>query len=147
MKKIAFALLVAAGVGSSFSAMAAGVAIPPPGTSIATADCTLLGEPVNINLSKNVQGGYLCNEATTTIKVATCHVAGSRKAKTVQCTMDDSDPAAITYSPTGCAAGVASVEISDYTAFGGTSKGGSLGTYELGGPCTADSVLAVSLFD
>ncbi len=146
MKKIALAVLMATGAGASFNAMAAGTNITT--NPITQTMCPLLGEPVVINLSKNVSGAWQCEEITTTIRVAACHAAGSRKAKTVQCTGEDTDLDGVLdkFSPTGCADANSTVDIADYTAFGGTSKGGSLGTYELGANCTDGSVAGITLF-
>lgn len=41
--------------------------------------CSLLSEPVRMNLSNNVLGSYGCNLNFAIIGVATCHVAGRKK--------------------------------------------------------------------
>ncbi|MFC5771809.1 hypothetical protein [Thauera sinica] len=144
MKKLIPLFMMIAGVGASFGASAQ-TALPPNGGPVTTTACTVLSEQVTLNLSKGVHGAFNCDEATNAIKVATCHEAGSRKPTTVNCVAQGSEPD-ITYTPAGCAAGVASVEISDYRAFTANSRGGGVGTAQLGGACTDSSLSGLGGF-
>ena len=147
MKKIISVLLVAGGIGVSFGAHAealnasSATTIGPEGGS-APATCVLLGENVTINLSRAVHGAYECDEATNAIKIATCHETGSRKATVVNCTAQGEEPN-ITYTPEGCTAETPSIEITDYRGFNANSRGGGVGTAQLGGSCEDSTVEAI----
>lgn len=147
MKKLAHAMLLTAGLGLSMSAIAAGTDIPDDGV-IDEVACTLLGEQVTINRSKDVLGAYQCVEATTTIAVGMCHQSGSRKARVYDCVGIDTDADSVPdlWAPQGCAAGVQNVTITDYVAYGGNSRGGKLAPFNLVGNCDQAKMNAIDLF-
>lgn len=136
MKKNILALLFISAAGISTLAGAAEI---KSGTAITTADCKLLGEQVTLNLSNNVSGAYSCNEITSTINVAACHKAGSRKSMDVKCAIvtpeDGATPAV--WNNGSCKATTDTFESSDYRGYVASSKGGSVAQKELGGNCTA----------
>ena len=142
MKKVAYAILITAGLGMSAAAMAAGTAITS--APITSNECELLADQVRLTLSTNVHGAYSCNEITNTIKIATCHEAGSRKQAEVECV-----PVGSGFNSPGCTQAGQQVTIADYRAFIGSSAGGQVTATQLGGPCDKDSnsVSALSFFD
>lgn len=72
--------------------------------AVATTDCSLLSEDVNINLSANVFGAYACNTADNVIAVATCHPNGRKGAVQVACDPVANPAATPPYTPpAGCA--------------------------------------------
>ncbi len=151
MKKLAIAALVSLGLGASFSASAAGTAVPTDGSKITNADCSLLSDSVKVNLSSNVKGAYSCNDATNTIKVGTCHDAGSRT-DTLTCkvigTDDSVDPPVDSYNHASCtAADEVITGVTDYKGFFASSSGGSVGDAFLGGACTQTQLNAHWHFD
>lgn len=138
MKKSIFALFFIVAASTSMAASAAEI---KTGTPITTTDCKLLGEQVTLNLSNNVSGAYSCDEITSTIKVAACHKAGSRKAMDVKCaivTQAEGDEDAVWNDPS-CKETTDTFESSDYRGYVASSKGGSVAQKELGGNCTAAS--------
>lgn len=75
----------------------------PIGGQVTPDDCALLGENVNLNLSANVVGAYVCTDGIDKqIGVATCSVAGRTVPRTAQvpcgeagqpaCNQDGSQP-------------------------------------------------------
>ncbi len=83
MKKIAACIAITLGVMST-QAFATEI---KSGTPIQAGNqgCELLADAVSINLSSNVFGAYNCAKDNNTIRVATCHKAGSRKSGTIAC--------------------------------------------------------------
>lgn len=110
--------------------------------TVASTECSLLGETVTLNLSSGVKGVYKCNEATSVISVAACHSTGSRKPKAIPCAADPDDTATppTKFLPAGCTAATGTVTISDYSAFKAGSNGGAIVQDVLGGNCADASV-------
>ncbi|MDH5785904.1 MAG: hypothetical protein OEZ16_09905 [Chromatiales bacterium] len=149
MKMITRAFLFAVAFMASAAAMAAGTAVTS-GAPITNTDCTLLGETVTLNLSSNVFGAYQCIEIDNEIKVATCHKAGSRKATSLPCQVVGTDPgtgASVYNNPACTGATGETFEIADYRGFIASSTGGSVGTTDLGGNCTAATVGGLAHFN
>lgn len=148
MKKVAYAILITAGLGMSAAAMAAVEAIKS-GVLITSENCELLVDHVRLTLSTNVHGAYSCNEETNTIKIATCHKAGSRKPADIPCAVvytdpEDDDPI---YNSDECANPEnQKFTISGYRAFIGSSTGGQVAATELGDSCDDDSVIGLGFF-
>ena len=149
MKKLAY-LLVAAGIGVSFPALADPMAIPDDGAVTAGEgnDCELLSENIRVNLSSNVVGAFNCNVATNTIWVGTCHNAGSRNASltcaqigfeddgtTPKFNHSDCDAAAV-------AAGTVIEDAADFRGFFAQTSGGSVAPSFLGGSCSEEVLTA-----
>lgn len=134
MKKISFAIFAGVAMLAAQSATAAGTKVPS-GTAITINDCQLLGEDATINLSKNVLGAYNCDVINTEIEIGTCHEAGSRKPKTLDCTGTDLPVA-------GCSTG-ATYDIPDFSGFTASSMGGTVSPVPLGGNCTDAAVQAL----
>lgn len=134
--KVAIAVLAALPLFASAAAI-------PSGTAITTAQCTLLGEQVTLNLSNNVSGAYACDETASTITVAACHKAGSRKPTDIPCAVvtpaNGTTPAV--YNDSSCTgAPNQTFEITDYRGYVASSQGGSVAAQDLGGNCTAQSI-------
>ncbi len=150
MKKIIYTMLVAAaGMMTSFAATAAGTAIVS-GTAIPNdaTGCELLSEPVTLNLSKNVFGGYQCDLILNSIKVAACHKAGSRKATTLTCQVTGTNAdGSSQWNDTSCAATTDTFDIADFRAFVASSTGGSVAPAVLGGACADGTVTALGHFN
>lgn len=148
MKKVAYAILITAGLGMSAAAMAAGTAITSD--PITSNDCELLADQVRLTLSTNVHGAYSCNKITNTIKIATCHEAGSRKPTDIPCaevgTDEESGDPIYNFSECTGAEGQ-KVTIADFRAFIGSSAGGQVAATQLGGSCDDGKVSALSFFD
>ncbi len=109
------------------------------GQAITGTDCVLLGDNVTLNLSNNVIGAYSCTELTSTIKVATCHSSGSRKAGNVKCVVvgenEEGDPI---FNASQCTAAGEDIEqAAAYRAYAASNKGGSVGQVALNGSCTS----------
>jgi hypothetical protein len=136
MKKIA---LVFAGI-VSLAAASAGAAAMPAGGKIDTTACPVLGEPVTLNFSKNVNPAYSCDDTTSNMRVATCHTGGSRKPLEVVCKGADDGSGNTVYNAPGCTADDQKVTISNYRGYRSNNQGGVLGTFDLGGACTTGSV-------
>lgn len=147
MKKIAY-VLIAASLGLSSSAFAAGTALPSTGvvTTGTGGLCELLSEQIKVNLSANVSGAFNCDVPTNTITVGTCHNAGSRN-PSVTCTQigTDEDDAPI-YNVDSCTAetvgDVVEAAGPDYRGFFGQTSGGSVGAAFLAGTCSAAKIAA-----
>lgn len=136
LSKVAIAALV------TFPLIASAAPIPS-GTPITTTNCTLLGEQVTLNMSNNVSGAYACDETASTITVAACHKAGSRKPTDITCAIvtpaNGTTPAE--YNDDSCTgAPNQTFEITDYRGYVATSQGGSVAAKDLGGNCTATSI-------
>lgn len=149
MKKVAYAILITAGLGMSAAAMAAGT--PITSKPITSGDCKLLADQVRLTLSTNVHGAYSCDEKTNTIKIATCHEAGSRKPTDIPCAAVGTDPesGAPIYNFSECAdAEDPKVTIDDYSyrAFIGSSTGGQVAATKLGESCDDEKVSGLSFF-
>lgn len=148
MKKVAY-MIFAAGVTLSASAAIAGTAVPGNGI-VDPAECELLSEQIRLNFSAGVNAAYNCNVATNTIRVGTCHEAGSRN-PSVTCvqigTNDDDEPI---YNDDLCnAANVGqSVTVANgYRGFFAQTSGGSVGAVFLGDDCTAENVAGNAYLD
>lgn len=84
----------------------------PNGQPVSTTDCPQLNTGVTVNLSKNVNAGYVCRAADATqtpptvnrVGLGTCHTGGTAKSRMVTCsrTSDGGDPPAYTYTPAAC---------------------------------------------
>jgi len=150
MKKVAYAILITAGLGMSAAAMAEGKAITS--ALITSDDCELLADHVRLTLSTNVHGAYSCNKDTNTIKIATCHEAGSRKPADIPCAAVGIDPESgnLIYNFSECdgtEGQKGKIEDYNYRAFIGSSTGGQVAATELGKSCDDDSVSKLSFFD
>lgn len=129
----------------SFSAVAANLAQKTAftgGGTVSSAECSLLGETVTLNLSNGVKGVYKCDLANSVITFAACHETGSRKPKEVQCAADPADTATppTKFLPAGCADATSKLTISDFSAFKAGSNGGAIVQDVLGGACAAGTV-------
>lgn len=151
MKKVFSAFLLCSAMGASGVALAAAEAGPlnsgntvgPTGSTAATHTCSLLGSQVQINLSSNVEAAFNCNFATSTIRIGTCHIAGSRAPRTVACTSTtDPDTSEVTWSPQGCSEEVENVTLTDRVAFTASSQGGSVSATDLAGAACSDASVA-----
>lgn len=142
MKKLSLLALTVAALAPLYASATA----ISSGTAITTNDCSLLGEQVTLNLSNNVSGSYSCDETASTITVAACHRAGSRKPTNVACAIvtpaNGNTPAV--YNDSSCD-GTANqtFEITDYRGYVASSQGGSVAAQDLGGNCTAATVEAL----
>lgn len=67
----------------------ADVSLPVSG-DVKIADCALLSDDVQINLSSNVVGAVACD--ATQMIIATCHIAGRQSSRSVE-KLDVTDPA------------------------------------------------------
>jgi len=149
MRTIIHSLLATMGLIISASVIAAGTSIEN-GQPITNADCALLSESVNLNLSASVSGAYQCDSILlNTIRVATCHAAGSRKATSVDCAQTDTaeDGSAVYNDPSCDGTAGQTFEIVDFRAFAASSVGSGVGTVDLGGNCTDASVAGIDHFD
>lgn len=146
MKKLAY-LLVAAGIGVSFPALADPKAIPADGAVSAGAGnngCELLSENIRVNLSANVVGAFNCNVATNTIWVGTCHNAGSRNPSLTcaQIGFED-DGTTPKFNHEDCdATGTVIEDAADFRGFFAQTSGGSVAPSFLGGSCSATILTA-----
>lgn len=142
MKKIALGLMTIALTASTGAIAATTISNGGP---IAPADCSLLGETVNINLSKDVSGVYACNDLATTVRVGTCHASGSRKATPVACAVVDATTTPATYNDASCDGTAGQTfNIADYRAYVASNQGGSVAAVQLGGNCTDGSLKALT---
>ncbi|MDX1724042.1 MAG: hypothetical protein R3355_13180 [Pseudomonas sp.] len=120
MKSIKFGVLLSLAIsGVAFATDDAGTAIVS-GESITNtaADCSLLSEPVTINLSSGVVGAYACDTTDNVIAVAACHPSG-RKTVTFDC--DPSLATDATGYVAGCEAVGTSTTVGTYTADAGVA--------------------------
>ena len=144
MKKIIPALLLVSGLGVTFAASAVELESREtigPVDGGADHECALLGSQVQINLSNNVEAAFSCDFATSTIRIGTCHIAGSRAPRTVTCENSAAagDPAV--WNAVGCTTAGTQVNITDRVAFTASSQGGSVATAQLNGAvCNASAV-------
>lgn len=141
--KIKLASISAAiGFAFSMSAFAAPITTAP----ITPALCAVLADNVTLNLSTNVTGAYSCDEITNSIKIATCHANGSRKARTGTCagTPNAEDPEKMDWNYSGCSEAGQQVTLGpDYKGFYAITTGGAVVDKELGGNCTTATVGAL----
>lgn len=147
MKQIAYATLIATGLGVSCAAMAAGTAITDQ--PITSAQCALLADSVRLHLSNNVHGAWACSdENAKTIKIAACHEWGSRTPTDVPCTPVGTKPDGSTlYNFAECAADpTRSVTIAGPKAFVASSTGGAAAATGLDGGCSDESIAALDHF-
>lgn len=128
-------------IGLSFSTIASAVEFTS-GQSIDTTACPLLANSVTLNLSNRVNGGYECDEATSTITVAACHEGGSRRAEitcAVETPAEGTTPA--TYNHTSCndtnVGQTITLAAPSYSGFLASSRGGSVVQKNLAANCTA----------
>ena len=159
MKNIISGLVVGTCLIASSSVMAATALSAGSSSSVATANCTLLSESVTVNLSSNVSAAYECYEATSDIRIATCHKGGSRKETTASCEYTACDAANEDGSQDNCTSNDTSCGTSspatgtevptftyvDYSAFVASSTGGSVAKSQLGGSCDVDGATAAGL--
>jgi len=143
MKKIIIALLMIAGLGVSVTASAddAPTGVLPGQVIDNTAMCTLLTEGVTLTLSKNVRAAYNCATVDNSIRIATCHAAGSIKATSMQCAIVGYDATGKPiYNNTGCQGQTPTdvYQIASARVYETMSKGGSAAPADLGHTCTAD---------
>lgn len=150
MKKLIAGLAFLAAMAFANTAFAQAVAITSGGaiTGGTTGDCVLLGETVRINLSNNINGAYECDEALNAIRVATCHIAGSRAASTIACAVTDTDELGEPiYNDASCDGTAGQTfNIVDYRGFIASSRGGTVGAQALGGNCAAGTLTGLSHF-
>lgn len=145
MKKIVSALIAVASFGLSFQVSAAGTLVSGDGL-VTTDDCVLLGEQVALRKSSGVSAAYSCTEANTTIKIATCHASGSRKATTYDCVNVGTDTEPV-YNVPGCPNAEMKVEVAaDYKAFIASTQGGGVAATPLYGNCTDEKIVGVDHF-
>src|SRR5690606_16553761 len=126
---------ITAGLGMSAAAMAAGT--PITSKPITSTECELLADQVRLTLSTNVHGAYSCDEKTNTIKIATCHEAGSRKPTEIPCAAVGTDPKSgdpiYNFSQCdGTEGQKITIEDYSYRAFIGSSTGGQVAATTLG---------------
>ncbi|WP_303907572.1 hypothetical protein [Thiohalomonas denitrificans] len=150
MKKLITAGLLSLAMMTSFSAMAAGTNFST-GTVIQNDNtgCELLGEPVTLQLSKNVHGAYSCAVIDASIKVATCHEAGSRKATALQCQSVGTDPLTneTIWNDSSCTAAADTFDIADFRSYAASSTGGTVAPGALGGACEDSTIAAIDHFN
>lgn len=150
MKKQLIALL--AGMTVSMGAMAAADsgtlnsgASTPIGTATSgeTNTCSLLGDSVTVNLSANVEGAFECDFANSAIRIATCHIGGSRAEQTDTCADVSADPndGNVEWNIPGCTTVGEDITYTDRTAFVANSAGGGVKAQALGGnTCTGGNL-------
>lgn len=114
--------------------------------------CSLLGETVRISLSSDVVAAFSCIELDSAINIGTCHTAGQRATRNVDCVATSYDASGNPdgWNATGCSATVTSVEIPlSYTGYIATSTGGSVADSPLAGVCddAAANLLGLSIFN
>lgn len=137
---------VAAFMGLSGLAMAAGTAFTSNQEQIDSTECSLLGSTVTINLSANISAAYQCDVADAAIRIGTCHAAGSRAEKTVTCVNSGTVDAPV-WNHADCDANTTSVTFADFSGFQASSTGGSVGEAALGGACSSSTVTTLEVFD
>lgn len=119
MKKVNIALFMTFAIAGNVMAADAGSAIvnaeQVPNTA---AGCSLLSEPVTLNISNGVVGAYACNTEDNIIGVATCHANG-RKSVTFDCnpSLEDDDAGYVE----GCEAVDGSTTVGTATADNGVA--------------------------
>lgn len=136
------------------SALASGATLAvelPASGAITTANCSMLGNNVVINLSNGVFGAYACNIIGNAMAITTCHDAGSRQSLVVGCGVVDNGPDGEqgtdddVYNNGSCpegdgTAGDGQFTIADFRGYVASTTGGGVVAQELGGNCTAASV-------
>ena len=141
MKKVMMSLALVLGAGVVVPAMAAPIV---SGEAIDSDACELLGETVRLNLSANVTGAYSCNTSTSTIRVATCHAAGSRTPTMVSCVNSAAPGEPADWNLPCCTAEGQQIDTGpNFRGFRGSSQGGQIGIVPLGGVCGAGTVEAL----
>ncbi|WP_394169057.1 hypothetical protein [Saccharospirillum alexandrii] len=148
-------LLVAAFVGSVFATSASAEALFSASNGTvsggATGACPLLVSDVRVNLSSNVTGAWRCDTITNSIRIGTCHAAGSRQSLTVQCAITSEDGVTpVTYNGGDDCSGTGptdTYEIADFRGYTATSIGGSVSPQQLGGACSDTTVVALPVFE
>lgn len=121
------------------------------GRDTGTFNCSLLGEEVRVSLSSDVVAAFSCIELESAINIGTCHTAGQRATRNVECvaTGFEADGTTPTWNVEGCSAG-ASVPVDlSYTGYVASSTGGSVAESPLAGVCdeAAASLLALPIFN
>lgn len=119
------------------------------GDVLGQAECSLLGENVRVSLSSDVVAAYECVEVTSAINIATCHTAGQRAARTIDCAALGEDANGDTvYNDASCeTAGVTSFDVElSYTGYAASSLGGSVGQAPLTGICNDANLANVTIF-
>lgn len=154
MKK--FLIATSALVMSAFVSFAYAEAVPissgntigPEGDTEATETCVLLGERVSVSLSSDVIAAFECEEATSAIDIGTCHTAGQRAARTIQCENFAADGEPDNWNVEGCSDTVTEVQNAvGYTGYAASSTGGSVQLTPLAGNCEADTLGTISIFE
>lgn len=137
MKKILSGLIVA----SSFFAAGAFAAVENvSSTPVTDAECALLpaGASVRLNMSNNVHGAFNCVVADNSIRVAACHLAGSRKETTAKC-----EAVGEGFNDPSCKDTTGTFTVKDYRAYTASTTGGSVAMAAMGGLCSDTTVGAV----
>lgn len=144
MKNNVLALFAVSAIVFASSAMADGPTAIASGTTIAPTgsnNCSILGDSVQLNLSKGVHGAFNCDETRNAINVGACHESGSRSTSLTcaQIGVDASNnPVFNDASCAGQAAGfVVTVTTPSYRGFRASSTGGTVGAQSLSANCTA----------
>lgn len=111
------------------------------GGDITSADCTLIGTTIRVNLSNDVNGAYECDQLATTVNLATCHESGSRAPLVVACVNSAAAGAPAVYNDASCPGGDGSAAageftIADFRGYAASSQGGGVAASDLGGACT-----------
>lgn len=119
------------------------------GTVLTQTECSLLGENVRVSLSSDVVAAYECVEVTSAINIATCHTAGQRAARTIDCAALGEDASGNTiYNDASCSGtGVTTFDVElSYTGYAASSLGGSVGQAPLTGICNDANLANVTIF-
>jgi hypothetical protein len=154
MKKTIFAVTFAAAVCVPGMVSAATLfegeayAIPlngtvPAGFTGTSATCELVNDNVKLGVSKNVVGGFACDEVNNLVQVASCHSGGSR-AVGVACNSDaDLNTPNTTELPPGCADTTGNSTQPSFKAFTLSSAGGVMNEAPLSGRCTSSTLSGI----
>lgn len=152
MKKTIFAVTFAAAVCVPGLVSAANIftsevyAIPLGGTAPAGStgyQCALVSENVKLGVSKNVVGGFACDEVNNLVQVAACHSGGSR-AQGVACNSDaDLNTTDKIELPSGCADTTGNSTVPSFKAFTLSSAGGVMNEAPLAGRCETGTLSGI----
>lgn len=158
MKNLFKSIAISAFVLTSASAIAeavpveAGDVIGRTAGGNVTEVCSLLGENVRVSLSSDVIASFECVEVESAINIATCHTAGQRAARAVQCVQTGTDATSgdPVYNMSECtgsgATDVVNVDLS-YTGYVASSTGGSVAESPLTGSCETAALGALPIFN
>ena len=152
MKKVIITAMLALGASS---AMAVTGTAFTGNEAVTVTECALIQGTVTLGVSASVHGAYGCDEATNVIRVSACHEGGSRSA-TNNCAqiggldtpVDDTDD---TFNYPWCDASnvgtiPATVGTINYTAYVVGSAGGSVAGVDLGGRCSATTIVGTAFW-